>query len=151
MTSVRNLLAICATSGFLVFSPAEASEELSHDIAAQPLAQALSEFATQTGLQVVYVSGIAATQTSKRAPRGLPAADALQRLLEDTGLRFEFLNDRTVRIFAGSSCALPSGCAAPPFGAAALAPESPPGPPSPGDPLEEVLVTGARWWLDPTQ
>ena len=151
MTSVRNLLAICATSGFLVFSPAEASEELSHDIAAQPLAQALSEFATQTGLQVVYVSGIAATQASKRAPRGLPAADALQRLLEGTGLRFEFLNDRTVRIFAGSSCALPSGCAGPPFGAAALAPERPPGPPSPDDPLEEVIVTDSRWWLDPTQ
>ena len=114
MTSVRNLLAICATSGFLVFSSAEASEELSHDIAAQPLAQALSEFATQTGLQVVYVSEIAATQASNRAPRGLPAADALQRLLAGTGLRFEFLNDRTVRIFAGSSCALPSGCAAAP-------------------------------------
>ena len=150
MTPVRNLLAICATSGFLVFSRAEASEELSHDIAAQPLAQALSEFATQTGLQVVYVSGIAATQTSKRAPRGLPAADALQRLLAGTGLSFEFLNDRTVRIFVGSSCALPSACTAPPFGAAALAPERLPGPPSPGDPLEEVLVTGARWWLDPT-
>ena len=87
MTPVRNLLAICATSGFLVFSRAEASEELSHDIAAQPLAQALSEFATQTGLQVVYVSGIAATQASKRAPRGLPAADALQRLLAGTGLQ----------------------------------------------------------------
>ena len=151
MTPVRNLLAICATSGFLVFSRAEASAELSHDIAAQPLAQALSEFATQTGLQVVYVSGIAATQTSKRAPRGLPAADALQRLLAGTGLRFEFLNDRTVRIFAGSSCALPSACTAPPFGAAALAPERPPGPPSPVDPLEEVIVTGSRWWLDPTQ
>ena len=151
MTSVRNLLAICATSGFLVFSRAEASEELSHDIAAQPLAQALSEFATQTGLQVVYVSGIAATRVSKRAPRGLPAADALQRLLEDTGLRFEFLNDRTVRIFAGSSCALPSGCAAPPFGAAALAAERPAGAPSPDDPLEEVIVNGLRWWLDPTR
>ena len=87
MTPVRNLLAICATSGFLVFSRAEASEELSHDIAAQPLAQALSEFATQTGLQLVYVSGIAATQASKRAPRGLAAADALQRLLAGTGLQ----------------------------------------------------------------
>ncbi len=113
MTSVRNLLAICATWGFLVFSHAEASEELSRDIAAQPLAQALSEFAAQTGLQLIYVSEIAATQVSKGAPRGLPAADALQRLLAGTGLRFEFLNDRTVRIFAGSSCALPSGCAGP--------------------------------------
>src|SRR5688572_29579792 len=98
-----NLLAICTTAGFLVFSRAEASETLLHDIAAQPLAQALSEFAAQTGLQLVYVSGIAADRVSKRAPRGLSAADALQRLLAGTGLRFEFLNDRTVRIFAGSS------------------------------------------------
>jgi len=108
MTSVRNLLAICASSGFLVFSPAEASEELSRDIAAQPLAQALSQFATQTDLQVVYVSGVVASQDSKGAPRGLPAAEALQRLLAGTGLRFEFLNARTVRIFEESSCVAPS-------------------------------------------
>jgi hypothetical protein len=91
-----------------VLSRAEASEKLSHDIAAQPLAQALSEFATQTGLQFVYVSEIAATQGSKGAPRGLMSIDALQHLLEGTGLRFEFLNDRTVRIFVGSNCVLPS-------------------------------------------
>src|SRR5512134_3018513 len=112
MSPVRNLLATCATWGFLVLSRAEASDELSHDIAAQPLAQALSEFAAQTGLQVVYVSGIVATRSSKRAPRGLPAAEALQRLLAGSGLSFEFLNERTVRILArpGSSCALPSDC-----------------------------------------
>ena len=150
MTPVRNLLAICATSGLLVFSRAEASESLSHDIAAQPLAQALSEFATQTDLQVVYVSEIVATQASNRAPLGLAAADALQRLLAGTGLHFEFLNDRTVRIFAGSSCVAPSGCVDPPFGAAALVASSRSRPPSPDDPLEEVIVTGARWWLDPT-
>jgi iron complex outermembrane receptor protein len=151
MSPLRNLLAICSTSGFLVFSVAEASEELSRDIASQPLAQALSEFATQTGLQLVYVSGIAATQTSRRAPRGLPAADALQRLLAGTGLRFEFLNDRTVRIYAGSSCAVSSGCAGPPLGVAAHAAESPSAPVSTGDLLEEVIVNGLRWWLDPTQ
>jgi iron complex outermembrane recepter protein len=151
MTPVRNLLAICAVWGFLVFSRAEASEELSHDIAAQPLAQALSELAAQTGLQVVYVSGIVASQDSNGAPRGLSAAHALPRLLAGTGLRFEFLNDRTVRIFAGSSCALPSGCAGPPVGAAALAAENPSRPRSPDGPLEEVIVTGLRWWLDPTR
>ena len=150
MTPVRNLLAICATSGFLVLSHAEASEELSHDIASQPLAQALSEFATQTDLQVVYVSGIAANQDSKGTPRGLPAPEALQRLLGGTGLRFEFLNDRTVRILAVPSCAVPSGCARPPVGAAALVASSRSRPPSPDDPLEEVIVNGSRWWLDPT-
>jgi iron complex outermembrane recepter protein len=151
MSPVRKLLAICATSGFLAFSGAEASEELSHDIAAQPLAQALSEFATQTGLQVVYVSGIAATYTSGSAPRGLAAADALERLLTGTGLRFEFLNSRTVRIFAEASCSWPSGCAGAYVGGAVLAAERSARPSSPGDPLEEVIVDGLRWWLDPTQ
>ena len=148
MTSVRNLLAMCATWGFLVLSHAEASEGLSRDIAAQPLAPALSEFATQTGLQLVYVSEIVATQVSKGAPRGLAVPDALQRLLEGTGLRFEFMNDRTVRIFAGSSCASPSGCAG---AATALAAESPSRPPSTAYPLEEVIVNGERLWLDPTE
>jgi len=151
MTPVRNLLAICASSGFLVFSPAEASEELSRDIAAQPLAQALSQFATQTDLQVVYVSGVVASQDSKGAPRGLPAAEALQRLLAGTGLRFEFLNARTVRIFEESSCVAPSDCAAASQGAAALAVASRSRPSSPDDPLEEVIINGSRWWLDPTQ
>lgn len=145
MASVRNLFAICAAAGFLVFSRAEASEVLSHEIAAQPLAQALSEFASQTGLQVVYVSGIAASQDSKGAPRGLPAADALERLLAGTGLRFEYLNERTVRIFALSSCDLPTGCAASPL---ALAAERASWLASPEDPLEsvleEIVVTARR-------
>ena len=29
--------------------------------------------------------------------------------------------------------------------------QRPSGPPSPDDPLEEVIITGLRWWLDPTQ
>jgi outer membrane receptor protein involved in Fe transport len=139
MALVRNLLAICATWGLLVSSGAEAYQELSRDIPAQSLAQALSEFASQTGLQVVYVSGIANARVSKRAPRGIPAAEALGHLLAGTGLRFEFLNDRAVRVFA-------------PVGAAtARATERPPGPRPPIGSQEEVIVNGSRWWLDPSR
>jgi outer membrane receptor protein involved in Fe transport len=60
----------------------------------------LTEFAAQTGLQIVYLSDVAATLMSNGAPRGLPARDALERLLQGTGLQFEYLNERTVRIFA---------------------------------------------------
>jgi outer membrane receptor protein involved in Fe transport len=148
MIPVRIFLAICATSGFLALSRAEASADLSNDIAAQPLAQALSEFAAQTGLQLVYVSEIAATQDSKGAPRGLTAPAALGRLLAGTGLHYEFLNDRSVRIFAGPSCTLMSGCVNPLFGTAA--PVRSPTRRSPPDLLEEVIVAGSRWWLDPT-
>jgi len=150
MSSVRNPLAICATLSFLAFTRAEAFEKLSHDIAAQPLTQALSEFADQTGLQLVYVSEIAAKQASNGASRGLAAPDALRRLLAGTGLQFELLNDRTVRIFAVSGCASPSGCVGPPFGAAALPPVRPSARRLPSDLLEEVIVAGTRWWLDPT-
>jgi iron complex outermembrane recepter protein len=150
MTPVRNLLVTCAVSGILVFSRAEAFDKLSNNIAAQPLAQALAEFADQTGLQLIYVSGIAATQASKGAPRGLAAPDALRQLLADTGLKFEFLNDRTLRIFAEPSCALPSGCAGPSAGAAATVPERPTIRLSPVHLLEEVIVARPRWWLDPT-
>src|SRR5262245_46564418 len=147
MTSGRNLLAICAASGFLMFSRAEAADELSHAIAAQPLAQALTDFALQTGLQLVYVSEIAGTQLSPGAPRGITFHHALERLLDGSGLSFEFLNDRTVRIFADSSCGAASGCPGPSIGAAALTTENPSRPPT----LDEMIVTGLRWWLNPTQ
>ena len=150
MTPVRNLLVICAVAGILVFSRAEAFDKLSHDIAAQPLTQALSELANQTGLQLIYVSEIAAKQASNGASRGLAAPDALRRLLAGTGLGFEFLNDRTVRILAVSGCASPSGCVGPPFSAVALAPLRPSARRSPPDLLEEVVVAGTHWWLDPT-
>jgi outer membrane receptor protein involved in Fe transport len=68
-------------------------------IAPQPVASALAEFAHQTGLQVVYVSEIARERMSKGAPVGLASADALRQLLDGSGLGFEFLNARTVRIF----------------------------------------------------
>ena len=69
-------------------------------IAAQPLSQALAEFARQTGFQVVYVSEIIGSRQSTDVPPSLSPSDALARLLKDTGLRFEFLNERTIRIFA---------------------------------------------------
>jgi len=70
------------------------------DIPAQALTQALTELARQTGLQFVYVSGVVRSQKSHQAPAGLSARDGLERLLEGTGLRFEYLTARSVRILA---------------------------------------------------
>jgi outer membrane receptor protein involved in Fe transport len=68
-------------------------------IRAQPLASALAEFAHQTGLQLVYMSDALQKQDSKGSRAGVPASEALVALLDGTGLTFEFLNDRAVRIF----------------------------------------------------
>src|SRR5580704_13976439 len=79
-------------------SQATSAATLSADIPAQPLAQALAALATQTGLQMVYVSEVVHSLSSRAVPAGLSAQDALARLLQGTGLQFEFLTDRTVRI-----------------------------------------------------
>jgi len=90
---------------------AQSPPTLSADIAAQSLTQALAAFAQQTGLQLIYVSAIAEAQQSNGAQAGLPLSEALTRLLDDTGLRFEFLNPRTVRIYAAPTVLPTAGAA----------------------------------------
>jgi iron complex outermembrane receptor protein len=67
-------------------------------IASQSLAQALDEFAARTGLQVVYRSDIAARVRTRGAAGNLSPQQTLEQLLEGTGLRYEFINERTVAI-----------------------------------------------------
>jgi iron complex outermembrane recepter protein len=81
---------------------------LTTDIPPQPLAEALAAYARQTGMQLIYESELARGLTSEGAPAGLGPAAALARLLKGTGLRFEFLNERSVRILAVKSKAPPA-------------------------------------------
>jgi outer membrane receptor protein involved in Fe transport len=102
MASVRISLVLCA-AWILTAAPVASGQLVpSSELAEQPLAQALSQFAARTGLQVVYVSDVVASLKSKAVPAGMPPADALAHMLRGTGLRFEFLNARTVRIFVDS-------------------------------------------------
>lgn len=141
MITARNLTLVCTAWSVLAAQAAAASptSTLSTSISPQPLARALSNFASQTELQIIYVSEFAAAQRSRGAPGGLSAGETLERLLEGTGLRYEFLNERTVRIYAGET-PVPEPVAAP--GSAAT------GRPPPDSrllaPLEEVVVTSNR-------
>ena len=102
MIRLRNSVLLCMTWGLLA-TPASHARSLAvlpADIEPQPVAQALEAFADQTGLQLIYVSEVIGTQQSKGARAGLPLREALTQLLDGTGLRFEFLNDRAVRILA---------------------------------------------------
>jgi len=77
------------------------STALAADIPAQPLAQALAAFGRQTGLQLIYVSSVIGNERSQAVAAGLKPDEALARLLQGTGLRFEHLTVRSIRIFAG--------------------------------------------------
>lgn len=72
---------------------------MSPALASQPLSKALAAYAGHTGIQVIYVSAVVRGQRSAALPAGLVPAEALTCLLEHSGLRFEFVNPRTVRIF----------------------------------------------------
>src|SRR5215467_2417418 len=100
MTTLRTGLLGCLLWGVLLplAAGAEPGSRLSADIGPQPVADALEAFGRQTGLQLIYVSTIVETLQSKGARAGLTASVALTQLLEGTGLRFAFLNARTVRI-----------------------------------------------------
>jgi iron complex outermembrane receptor protein len=95
-------LLTCCVLGYLIGAwsgDARSEPVLTKAISPQPVADALAAFAHQTGLQLVYVSEIVRSRMSKGAPAGLAPAEALARLLDGTGLGFEFLNARTIRIF----------------------------------------------------
>lgn len=84
-------------------SIAMAEDTLSDDISPQPLNYALNEFASQSGLQLIYrtelVAGIETGGT--RSPN--TDYEALDQLLTSTGLRYRFINDHTVAIEAAET------------------------------------------------
>src|SRR3984885_15701855 len=104
VSRARRVLSICAPVAFAgshtTQTQAIETRALTADIPAQPLAQALEAFARQTGLQVVYVSEVVQTQRSRAVSAGLSASNAIGRMLEGTGLQFEYLTPRSLRILA---------------------------------------------------
>ncbi|MBS0377151.1 MAG: TonB-dependent receptor [Proteobacteria bacterium] len=94
-------------------------------IPAQPLDRALTELAEQTGLQLVYVSGVVQHRRSHAVPAGLEPEAALLRLLEGTGLVTQHLTGHSVRIVRAEVAAPGNG------------PENPEAP-------REVVVTATR-------
>lgn len=72
------------------------------DIPSQPLAQALRQFAEQTGLQLAVETSITSGRTSPEVKGRLSSAQALERLLAGSGLRYDFLDSRTVAVSPAS-------------------------------------------------
>lgn len=92
---LATLLALSAAS--LGVTSTLAAEPLAA-IAPQPLASALTQFSSATGLQIVYRTELAQQIQSRGASAGLSVSETLEQLLRDTGLRFEFINERTVAV-----------------------------------------------------
>ncbi len=91
-----------------------AGGEIALNIAAQPMPQALAALAAQTGMQMIFRSTEIARNLD--APeiigRYTPRA-ALKMLLSDSGLREEWINERTVAIRPAEHSERPSASGAP--------------------------------------
>ncbi len=139
---------------------------ISLSLPAQPLRDALNGLAGQTGLQIIYTAeDVAADLTAPRLEGPFTPEAALQRLLKNSGLTFEFLNTRTVAIGGDRQSAAPANersssrvgplAPGPAIVLARAQMEAPPAGPSMGEgavpasegeviQLEEVLVTGSH-------
>jgi iron complex outermembrane recepter protein len=78
-------------------------------IPSQPLENALQEWAQQSGFQLLYDSSLSTNQRSRETPAGLRPIDALARVLDGTGLVYQYINERTVSILPSSHDAHVSG------------------------------------------
>lgn len=76
------------------------TEKQEFSIAAQPVPQALREYAQQSGVQVVFYSDVGKGLESTAVQGKFTRQEALQRLLLDTGLQSERINAKTVAITA---------------------------------------------------
>ena len=74
------------------------AQTIRFDIPAQPLETALAAFGEQSGLQVSADAALTASQKAKSVQGEFTPADALQALLEGTGLSYRFLRDNTVML-----------------------------------------------------
>lgn len=126
-----------------VTATAQDTRVASEAIPAQPLDRALNDLSRQTGLQFVYNAQQAGNPRTRAMPAGLAPQQALEQLLDGTGLRYRYLNDTTVTIEARSDAA-PSGTSAVPVATSVVALEAAPAAEGAGlQQLERIDVVGS--------
>jgi len=165
MRTIRRRTGWAGISTAFVWSAltAQALATIHFDIAAQPLADALRAVGSQTNNNILFDPPLVAGRRAPALKADLTTAQALSVLLAGTGLRYKFVNERTIVLTAdGSQPALPGGAnsvgatpapapaetshSADPVAVPAAGPEHP-APPSQealAEPVPEVTVTGSR-------
>lgn len=99
MTSpAATLLLTMALATWLPARAQGVKEPVQVDIAAQDAAEALAEFSTQTGLQLLFDYDAVESLRTQAVTGRMRATDALGRLLTGTGLKYEVINARTISV-----------------------------------------------------
>ena len=94
-------LALSSTSAVLAQEPpleAQASRTATFDIPSQPLAQALTAFGRQSGMQIAVDTAAVAGKTSGSVSGTMTAEQALRQLLAGSGLTYQFTSANAVTV-----------------------------------------------------
>ncbi len=101
-----------------------------YDIESQPLGDALVDFAGQSDMQIIFFSHVVEGKTSPAVHGRYTITEALDKLLEETGLTYRVINRTTIEIRAPEAAgeahqeaarrAVPSWCSSAPHHAPAL-------------------------------
>ncbi len=121
---------------------AETARQAPITIESQPLNSALRAFSLQTGLQLIYLADLARGRSTRGCAATVVPQEALTQLLAGTGLAFEFLNERTVRIRSEKNGAQPETATR--GGAANRSAPGVTGAETSGEAAEEVVVTARK-------
>lgn len=95
--------ACLALVGMAIASDADAAIRRTTAIPAQGLAPALETLASERGFQILYVTSVVRDLRTDGAVGELTLDEALTSLLAGTGLRFEYIDERTVTVLSSSS------------------------------------------------
>ena len=77
-------------------------------VAAGSAPVALAQFIRQTGLQVLFDFDAVCNFSTREVSGQLDAEEALSRMLEGSGLTFEFINERTVAVRPLAAAVVPA-------------------------------------------
>ncbi|MEP7247968.1 MAG: TonB-dependent receptor, partial [Gammaproteobacteria bacterium] len=117
---------LCASTllAFSAVTPSLAQAAIKHqiDIPAQQLSSALAALAQQARIQLLYPTELVVGQQARSLSGSMTPEDALRVLLEQSRLRFEFLDAQTVTLLPSSG---PAQSATTPNEAAPIAPIAP--------------------------
>ncbi len=83
--------------------PAKSAASVAVSITRQPMADALTELGRQIGMQVVIDSELAKGRTAPAVSGRLTLDQAMRSILKDTGLRYEFVDERTIAVMSASA------------------------------------------------
>jgi iron complex outermembrane recepter protein len=110
MSVQRTILALSATLALIGTTSAQESpiRLAAFNIEAQPLEDALNEFAQQANCQLLFQSDVVAKRTAPPLEGRLAPEAALRVLLQDSGLEYQFINTKTVAIRTAHAAAQPT-------------------------------------------